>query len=330
QEINGTLQLIRDKADIWGAVLIVDALGDDSIESLAERAFNKWGLGQRGKDNGLLLVLAMNDRKSRFEVGYGLEGDLPDAIARRALDDVLRPYMRQGDVKTAVVKAFSYLAGVKSKDPVFESDLTDARIAAEQEEAGEDDLDPAGGWRGFIPYLLCLWFLDPIVKLRNLRRARRLAASHPLYRVEDDEALNHGKLGWKYLIFGKEGSAAFILKPFFSLNPGCFVWVGSALHPLGYAGAWVLTALVGLPYFLRSGKRYVSTESYEAWIEKERQSNQKMVDKGYKKEVRPGVFEFTPSWYASSEYKSSRSSSSSSSSSSGGGRSGGGGSSSSW
>src|SRR5690606_8823387 len=107
QEINDALQVIRDRADIWGAVLIVDTLGDDSIESLAEQAFNKWGIGHSGKDNGLLLVLAMKDRRSRFEVGYGLEGDLPDLYARRALDHVLRPYMREGEVRTAVVMAFS-------------------------------------------------------------------------------------------------------------------------------------------------------------------------------------------------------------------------------
>src|SRR5690606_24822557 len=74
--------------------------------------------------NGLLLILAMQDRKSRFEVGYGLEGDLTDALTRRALDDVLRPYMRQGEVKTAVVKSFAYLAGSKSGDPAFAGDMT--------------------------------------------------------------------------------------------------------------------------------------------------------------------------------------------------------------
>ena len=329
QEINGALQVIRDRADIWGAVLIVYSLGDDSIESLAERAFNQWGIGKKGKDNGLLLVLAMQDRKSRFEVGYGLEGDLPDVYARRALDDVLRPYMRQGEVKTAVVQAFSYLAGIKSKDPVFGSDLIDARIAAEQAQAEEDDLDATAGWLGLIPYLLCLWFAGPIVTIRNFRRAQRLAASYPAYRVEDDEALNRGKLGWRFLLFGKDKDWL-ILKPFLTLNPGCFVWIGSAALPFGYVGAWALTALMGSPYFFLSGKRYLSKERYETWIEKERAANEEMVKKGYMKEVRPGIFEHTPSWFSSSEYRSSRSSSSSSSSSSGGGRSGGGGSSSSW
>lgn len=337
QEINGALRVIRERADIRGAVLIVEALGDDSIEALAERAFNRWGIGEKGKDNGLLLVLAMKDRRSRFEVGYGLEGDLPDVYARRALDDVLRPYMRQGDVKTAVIKSFSYLAGIKSEDPVFESDLIAARIAAQTAQAQEDEFDVAGGFGGLIPYLLCLWLLGPIVKIRNLRRARRLAADHTAYRVEDDEALNRGKLGWRYLLFG-QGLPGLVLKPFLSINPGIFIWLGSALLPFGYVVAWALTALVGLPYFFRSGRKYISPESYDAWVEKERAANREMVEKGYMKEVRPGVYEHTPAWYDSTAYKASRAgsagfgsrSSSSSSSSSGGGRSGGGGSSSSW
>lgn len=335
QEINNALQVVRERADIWGAVLIVEALGEDSIEELAERAFNQWGIGEKGKDNGLLLVLAMKDRRSRFEVGYGLEGDLPDLYARRALDDVLRPYMRQGEVKTAVIMAFSYLAGIKSKDPIFGSDRIDAHIASQKAQADADELDVAAGFRGLIAYLLCLWFLGPVVKLRNLRRARRLEENHAEYRVEDDDALNRGKLGWRYLLFGN-GTVGLILKPFLSVNPGVFIWVGCAALPFLYIVAWVLTALAGLLYVSRSGRKYLSVESYDAWLEKERAANREVVEKGYKNEVRPGVFEFTPAWYSSSEYKASRSSSSGfssgsrSGSSSGGGRSGGGGASSSW
>ncbi len=81
-EINSQLEIIRNKADIWGAVYLVKDLGDETIEDQAAKAFRKWKLGAIKKDNGLLLVLAMNNRKSRFEVGYGLEGDLPDIIAR--------------------------------------------------------------------------------------------------------------------------------------------------------------------------------------------------------------------------------------------------------
>ncbi|WP_267118461.1 TPM domain-containing protein, partial [Xanthomonas sacchari] len=97
QRINAALQRLRKRQHIWGAVYIVPSLQDEPIERLAERAFRTWRLGRQGSDNGLLLVLAMQDRRSRFEVGYGLEGVLPDVVARHALDDYLAPRLRQGD-----------------------------------------------------------------------------------------------------------------------------------------------------------------------------------------------------------------------------------------
>lgn len=77
-QVNIELERIRTESKIWGAVYIVETLGGQSIEDVAENAFEKWKLGQAGVDNGLLLVLAMKDRESRFEVGYGLEGTITD------------------------------------------------------------------------------------------------------------------------------------------------------------------------------------------------------------------------------------------------------------
>ena len=58
-------------------VFIVPSTGGESIETFAHRAFNTWKIGRKGQNNGLLLVVAVNDRNLRFEVGYGLEGILP-------------------------------------------------------------------------------------------------------------------------------------------------------------------------------------------------------------------------------------------------------------
>ena len=121
--INAAIQTIRQRAGIWGAVLIVERLQGDTIESLAVNALNTWGLGQRGVDNGLLLVLALKDRKSRFEVGYGLEGVITDAVARRALDDELAPRMRQGQFKDAIIASFYSLAFRVSGQEIRESSL---------------------------------------------------------------------------------------------------------------------------------------------------------------------------------------------------------------
>jgi uncharacterized protein len=84
------------------AVLIVPTTEPESIEQFATRVFDQWKPG-RGKvdgkwvDDGVILLVAKNDRKMRLEVGYGLEGPLPDATAKRIIDETVAPLFRQGD-----------------------------------------------------------------------------------------------------------------------------------------------------------------------------------------------------------------------------------------
>ena len=134
ERVNAEIQRVREASKVWGAVYIVDTLGDESIEELAVRAFEHWKLGQAGVDNGLLLVLAMSDRKSRFEVGYGLEGTITDVAALHALDAYLAPKMREGDTAGAIVDAFGYLSRVVEQDPVAMEEL--AAVADQTEDWG--------------------------------------------------------------------------------------------------------------------------------------------------------------------------------------------------
>lgn len=79
------------------AVLTVRTLRGESVEEYAVRVFEAWRLGQKGKDNGVLVVVAPQDRRMRIEVGYGLEGTLPDAVAARIIRNVMTPRFKQGD-----------------------------------------------------------------------------------------------------------------------------------------------------------------------------------------------------------------------------------------
>jgi uncharacterized protein len=79
------------------AVLTVPTLEGEPIESFTLRVAEQWKLGHKGLDNGMLLVVASQDRQARVEVGYGLEGVVPDAIANRVLQDTLFPRFRAGD-----------------------------------------------------------------------------------------------------------------------------------------------------------------------------------------------------------------------------------------
>jgi uncharacterized protein len=79
------------------AVLTVPELGGEAIEPFALRVAERAQLGQRGLDNGMLLVVAAKERRARIEVGYGLEGVVPDAVGKRVLEDTIFPRFRVGD-----------------------------------------------------------------------------------------------------------------------------------------------------------------------------------------------------------------------------------------
>jgi uncharacterized protein len=87
------------------AVLIIDSLDGDPLEDFTLRVVEAWKLGNKDRDDGLLLLVAIKDRKIRIEVGYGLEGDLPDALAGRIVRDVMAPAFRRGDVAQGVTAA---------------------------------------------------------------------------------------------------------------------------------------------------------------------------------------------------------------------------------
>jgi uncharacterized protein len=70
----------------------------ETIEEYALRVAEEWKLGRQGVDDGVLLLVATEDRALRIEVGYGLEGVIPDAAAKRIISDIMVPYFKQGDL----------------------------------------------------------------------------------------------------------------------------------------------------------------------------------------------------------------------------------------
>ena len=83
-------------------VLTLPSLEGESIEGYATRVFEAWKLGQKGKDNGVLVIVAPNDRKMRIEVGYGLEGALTDAAAARIIREVMTPQFKSGNFEAGI------------------------------------------------------------------------------------------------------------------------------------------------------------------------------------------------------------------------------------
>jgi len=79
------------------AVLTIPSLENDALEDFSIRVAESWKIGQKGFDNGAILLIAQKERKLRIEVGYGLEGVLPDAIANRIIREVVVPRFREND-----------------------------------------------------------------------------------------------------------------------------------------------------------------------------------------------------------------------------------------
>lgn len=84
------------------AVLLVPTTQPEAVEQYSIRVVEQWKLGRKGVDDGVLLLIAKNDRKLRIEVGHGLEGALPDAIAKRIIDEYLVPRFKAGDFNGGV------------------------------------------------------------------------------------------------------------------------------------------------------------------------------------------------------------------------------------
>lgn len=79
------------------AVLIVPTTAPEDIFAYSFRVADSWKLGRKGVDDGVLLVIAVQDRKSNLQIGYGLEGAIPDARSKQVLQDIIAPYFRNGD-----------------------------------------------------------------------------------------------------------------------------------------------------------------------------------------------------------------------------------------
>ena len=101
-------------------VLMIPSTQPEDIEAYALRAFESFKLGRKGVDDGVLLVVAKDDRKVRIEVGYGLEGAIPDIAAGRVIQEYMVPKFRQGDYAGGVVDATSQLVRLVDGEPLPE------------------------------------------------------------------------------------------------------------------------------------------------------------------------------------------------------------------
>lgn len=133
QEISEMLYSINQQTGIEYLVYTIKSLNGEDIETYANRLFRTEGLGDKEKDNGLLLLISYDDRKFRLEVGYGLEGDIPDTQAANIIN-TMTPYFKEGNYGDGVKAAVKQTAVVlNSSDEYTISEDWAAQAAANNE-----------------------------------------------------------------------------------------------------------------------------------------------------------------------------------------------------
>ena len=115
-QLVSALRELETKTTAQMVVLTVSSLDGETIETVSLRTFMQWKLGQKGKDNGLLLTVALKERKYRFETGYGLESVLPDSLLGSIGREKLVPFFKEGKYGEGIAAATKEVLAVLAKN----------------------------------------------------------------------------------------------------------------------------------------------------------------------------------------------------------------------
>ncbi|WP_443945951.1 TPM domain-containing protein [Pedobacter sp. AW1-32] len=122
QALEQKLVAFDDSSSTQIAIAILKSVGDYDINEYAVELGRKWGVGQNGKNNGIIIVVAIGDRKISIQTGYGLEGALPDVYARRIIDGDVKPNFKAGNyyqgLDDATTSIIQYTKGEYKNDKV--------------------------------------------------------------------------------------------------------------------------------------------------------------------------------------------------------------------
>jgi uncharacterized protein len=144
-ELNRLIKPLDKQGRAQIAVVLLNSIGNQLPKDFATALFRKWGVGSRTKNNGILILLIKDQRRVEFEVGYGLEGLLPDMTCRRIQEDLMIPYFKKGNYDTGLLKGVELV-------------LSTIHTGVDQS-LDRDNLYPETGWIVFQDILFFIVYL---------------------------------------------------------------------------------------------------------------------------------------------------------------------------
>ena len=156
--LDAKLAALEAKTTDQFVVATIKSLQGYDIQDYGYQLGRAWGIGQKGKDNGVILLVAPNEREVGFEVGYGLEGTLTDALTQVVIQNAILPRFRTDDMAGGIERG------------VDDTILVLSGNAAEIQKLAEKRPNDEGFWNSFLPVLI---FIVVIIIINNLRRHGR-------------------------------------------------------------------------------------------------------------------------------------------------------------
>jgi uncharacterized protein len=161
--ITAKLASLESKSGIQLVVATVKSLDGDEIEPYANALFRAWGLGEKDKNNGVLLIVAPNERKVRIEVGYGLEGTLTDALSKIIITNAMAPRFKLGDYGGGIERGVDDIITVLTTDSSEWQKRPDLRVVSQ-----DTALDNLGPWIALALFAFIFFLMTPARERGNL------------------------------------------------------------------------------------------------------------------------------------------------------------------